>query len=329
MKRNLFVGIALLFAWSTLAQDLTPVNKRYYNVDENGLALKGYDPVSYWDGTPKKGQKTFVSNHEGNLYHFSSKANQRKFDKNPEKYLPQYGGYCALGLGVKPRQYGFNPQKFDANPETYEIIDEKLYLFFNTPLWNAKQFWDRGDKKVMIASADSLWAVDEMKYEGLKIPEGMSPKAPPETLQMAFLVGRWKIRFMRRVSATDYVEQEGLWYGDFTPDGMSIVDYWSTGMEVSGINVRTYDPYNKKWSMTWAQNNNVNNKALIEGEEVDGKMVFYTKYWDADPEGRFVNRITFYNVTPTSFSYFIDASYDGGKTWQEKIKKIEATRITG
>lgn len=304
------------------------VGKLYYNLNTSKVAVKGYDLVSYFDGTPIKGTEKNELEYNGITYRFSSSKNLNEFKANPEKFMPQYGGYCAFGLGAPDGKYGFNPQLFDVEPLAYEILNDKLYLFFNSQLFNAKGLWDRENKTNMITQADSLWRITQKKYEGLMIPKRMNPKAPPETLQMAFLVGKWKCKYKQLVRGGNYREVQGIWYGDFTPDGMSIVDYWGEGMAVSGINVRTYDPYHKKWGMTWVQNNTLGNKTLIEGEMKGEKMVFQTKYWDIDPSGQYLNRITFHNITDNNFSYYIDSSNDGGKTWAEKTTIIEAERIS-
>ncbi|WP_353779652.1 YHS domain-containing (seleno)protein [Winogradskyella sp. 3972H.M.0a.05] len=320
------LSLLTLLSCMTYAQKKYPVGKSFYNVNKENIAIKGYDLVSYFEGSPKKGKTKFAHKHEGLTYFFSSNQNLNSFKDNPENYLPQYGGYCAFGLGAPAGKYGFNPQKFDIDPTSYKILDNKLLLFFKNASFDAKQFWQNESEQTMVRQADSIWSSIEAKYKGLKIPEGMSAKAPPETLQMAFLAGSWKIDYKQKRQDGSYSLTKGKWYGYFTPDGMSIIDYWGKGMPVQGINVRTFDPNSNKWSMTWIQNNTLGNKALIEGEEINGKMVFHTKYWELDPTGQYQNRITFYDISENSFSYFIDTSTDGGKTWIEKTTIIEATK---
>ncbi len=318
--------LILLLPLTIFAQQNILVGKSFYNVNKNNLVLKGYDVVSYFNNNPVKGQENLSYSHQGLTYYFSTKANLKSFKKHPEKYLPQYGGYCAFGLGAPAGKYGFNPQKFDVDPMSYKIIDDKLYLFFKNPSFDALNFWNNEKESEMRHQADSIWTSIEKKYHGLKIPKGMSAKAPPETLQMAFLVGSWDIEYKQKRRDGSYSLVKGKWYGNFTPDGMSIIDYWGKGMPVQGINVRTFDPNSNAWSMTWVQNNTLGNKALIEGKKVADKMVFQTKYWEIDPTGKYRNRITFHNITETSFSYYIDTSTDGGKTWNDKTTLISATK---
>jgi len=94
---------------------------RKVNVDSNGVILKGYDPVAYF--TQKKavkGSSKYQSTYQGATYYFSSAADLATFKKNPSKYVPQYGGFCANGVK--------NNQLNDADPTVFFIIKGKLYL---------------------------------------------------------------------------------------------------------------------------------------------------------------------------------------------------------
>src|SRR5258707_10161594 len=71
------------------------------NVDNKGVILKGYDAVAYFtEGKPVKGNPAIKSTHDGATYLFASSENKTAFDKNPAKYVPQYGGFCAYGVSV-------------------------------------------------------------------------------------------------------------------------------------------------------------------------------------------------------------------------------------
>ncbi|MEM8873221.1 MAG: YHS domain-containing (seleno)protein [Planctomycetota bacterium] len=94
------------------------------NTDKTGVAINGYDPVAYSEmGEPKKGNFQIASTHDGATYWFVSEKHKALFDADPEKYLPQYGGYCAYGVAIG--------RKFNADPHTWAIIDGKLYLNLN------------------------------------------------------------------------------------------------------------------------------------------------------------------------------------------------------
>lgn len=90
------------------------------------LALSGYDAVSYFEGeAPSKGSEAFKVRYQGYDYHFATAENASKFEAEPAKYAPQYGGYCAWAMGAKD---ALAP----GNPEVYKVVDGKLYLNFNT-----------------------------------------------------------------------------------------------------------------------------------------------------------------------------------------------------
>ena len=91
-KLTLYIS-ALIFSWFFLllacSAQVPPIN-----VDANGLALKGYDPVAYFsEGRPVKGQETFQHEWQGVKWRFASQEHIDIFRENPEKYAPQYGGY--------------------------------------------------------------------------------------------------------------------------------------------------------------------------------------------------------------------------------------------
>jgi YHS domain-containing protein len=69
------------------------------NVDGNGIILKGCDTVGYFEqGKPIKGDPALKSTYRGATYLFASASNKAEFDKDPAKYAPQYGGFCAYGV---------------------------------------------------------------------------------------------------------------------------------------------------------------------------------------------------------------------------------------
>src|SRR4051794_20473715 len=68
---------------------------------ENGLAIKGYDPVSYFTtGKPTPGLAQFSMTYKGATYRFVSAENRDRFIAKPEEFVPQYGGYCALAISL-------------------------------------------------------------------------------------------------------------------------------------------------------------------------------------------------------------------------------------
>jgi YHS domain-containing protein len=95
------------------------------NVDAKGVALHGYDPVAYFTvGAPTVGQAKFSAKHNGMIFHFASAANRQQFEADPEKYIPQFGGFCTMGVSLE--------KKFDGDPHSWLIADDgKLYLNVN------------------------------------------------------------------------------------------------------------------------------------------------------------------------------------------------------
>lgn len=109
-------------------------------------AVQGYDVVSYQTGKrPVRGNGNFVSTHEGATYQFSSKANLEMFERNPAKYVPAYGGYCAFGTSVG--------KKFIGDPEVWRIVDGQLYLNLDTGI---QALWLE-DVPGRIKTADAQW----------------------------------------------------------------------------------------------------------------------------------------------------------------------------
>ncbi len=117
------------------------------NIHANSTpGVQGYDVVSYQSETgPVRGNGHYVSDHEGVTYLFSTKKNMKAFNKNPQKYLPAYGGYCAYGVSVG--------KKFVGDPTVWKIVDGKLYLNLDE---NIQKEWEK-DIPGRIAMADKEW----------------------------------------------------------------------------------------------------------------------------------------------------------------------------
>jgi len=116
------LAVFLLFTWQLHAA--VPGSTSPLNVDAQGLALRGYDPVAYFDGgKPTQGMEKLSASYGGARYLFVSESHRKLFLQNPEKYLPAYGGFCAVGTS-----FG---EKVDTDPETGKIVNDKLYLNYN------------------------------------------------------------------------------------------------------------------------------------------------------------------------------------------------------
>ena len=115
MKRMFLAVVGLVLSGAALAQSgkAPPV------------ALKGYDPVSYFTpGQATPGKQGIVFVFDESRYQFSSLKNKDLFAANPDKYTPQFSGLCATGLGMG--------MKAEADPKVFKVIDGKLYVFSST-----------------------------------------------------------------------------------------------------------------------------------------------------------------------------------------------------
>ena len=88
---------------------------------KDGVAANQFDVVEFFNGQAIKGDAQFETVHNEAKYWFSSAVNQKKFEKSPEKFVPQYGGFCAIAMSEEKQ---VNP-----NPKSFVIQDGKLYFF--------------------------------------------------------------------------------------------------------------------------------------------------------------------------------------------------------
>ena len=112
----------------------------------NGKAICGYDVVAFFTvSTPVKGEEQYSFVWKNSIWLFSSLENKELFQNNPEKYAPQYGGYCAYGMS--------GGYKAPTVIETWKIVDQKLY--FNYSL-KVQELWNK-DIPGHIQKADGNW----------------------------------------------------------------------------------------------------------------------------------------------------------------------------
>ena len=132
--------IALALAGPALA--LSPVNKTLFG----GLAIEGYDPVAYFtEGRPVEGSREHVFDWNGATWRFASAAHRELFVQAPEKYAPQYGGYCAWAVS----------QGYTAgiDPEAWRIENGRLYLNYSPEV---QKKW-AADIPGNVAKGDATW----------------------------------------------------------------------------------------------------------------------------------------------------------------------------
>lgn len=132
--------LAVLLAGPALAVD--PVHKTRFG----GVAIGGYDPVAYFDqGKAVEGSKEHTFEWRGATWRFATAAHRDQFAKEPERYAPRYGGYCAWAVG-----HGYTAP---GDPQAWSIVDGKLYLNYNTEV---KAQWTP-DAAGWIAKGDVHW----------------------------------------------------------------------------------------------------------------------------------------------------------------------------
>lgn len=110
------------------------------------LAIEGYDPVAYFQQNKAvEGNKKFQHEWQGAKWNFSSAENRDSFAAEPEKYAPQYGGYCAYAVAQNSTA--------SIEPEQFTIVKDKLYLNYNAKI---RKKW-RADRDNYIVQADKNW----------------------------------------------------------------------------------------------------------------------------------------------------------------------------
>lgn len=114
--------------------------------EEKGIALAGYDVVAFFqDGKAIKGSREFSTEWKKSLWYFNNDKNLKSFQADPERFVPQYGGYCAYGAA--------EGHKAATQADTWTIIDNKLYFNYNRKV---KELWMK-DTPGYIKSADRNW----------------------------------------------------------------------------------------------------------------------------------------------------------------------------
>jgi hypothetical protein len=141
--RHIFALLAVLafsfiFAGPILAAP--PIEK-----DKDGLALRGWDTVSYFDGKPVPGKPEFTTNWNNATWRFASAAHRDAFVVNPEKYAPQYGGHCAYGLA--------KGKLVTADPQIWKIVGGKLYVNYDG---DVQKSWEKKQAKYIV-DANAEW----------------------------------------------------------------------------------------------------------------------------------------------------------------------------
>ena len=144
------VGLLLILFIGSRVTRIAPISWGLHNDTYTEIfsdkAIKGYDPVSYLtDQKAVAGQESITHTYNNATWSFSTEANKALFTENPEKYAPQYGGYCALAVSQGITAF--------TSPEAFEVVDQKVYLFADEA---AHKKWQE-DKIENLKKSDAQW----------------------------------------------------------------------------------------------------------------------------------------------------------------------------
>jgi len=143
-KTTISGGQNLLAQAATAEKKAAPKPK--VNVDKSGVILHGYDAVAYVEqNRAVKGDPKFSSTYRTATYYFASAAHKAAFDKNPAKYAPQYGGFCAESMSRN--------KLVDIDPNVFFVYKGKLYVCSTAK--GAKRF--NSDPETNVKKADKNW----------------------------------------------------------------------------------------------------------------------------------------------------------------------------
>lgn len=115
------------------------------NLNKAGLSLEGFDPVSYFRPEaskkgPLKGDEKFETKLDDSTFRFHSEANKQEFLKNPSKYAPAFGGWCAYAIAEKK-------EKVEVDVKSFLIQDGRLLLFYKGFLADTRDTWQNTKSK--------------------------------------------------------------------------------------------------------------------------------------------------------------------------------------
>jgi len=145
MRKRIVFGLLMALAVASADAPAVAASSVYTGIVD-GVGSGGFDPVSYLQpGGPKMGDTSKMATWNGAKWYFSSDEDLAAFKANPEKYAPQYGGYCAFAVSKGSLAKG--------DPKVYSVVDGKVYLNLSS---SVQQLW-KSDIAGNIAAANAKW----------------------------------------------------------------------------------------------------------------------------------------------------------------------------
>jgi YHS domain-containing protein len=146
MLRQTIIATSLAAAGMCAAPTASAEKPPIYRGLFEDAAVSGYDPVAYFRaGKPVEGKTAFEYRHKDVTWRFSSAENLAAFKADPDRYAPQYGGYCAWAVSQ-----GYTAK---GDPKAWRIVDGKLYLNYNLDI---QKKWEK-DIPGLIAKGNANW----------------------------------------------------------------------------------------------------------------------------------------------------------------------------
>ncbi|MEM9160461.1 MAG: YHS domain-containing (seleno)protein [Verrucomicrobiota bacterium] len=143
MNQYLLKSLCLLCLIFFVQRADARINKTFFG----GVAIEGYDPVAYFtEGKPAKGKKSIELEYNDAEWRFASEENRKAFEADPDKYAPQFGGYCAWAVSE-----GYTA---GIDPDVWNIVEGKLYLNYSK---KTRGQWEE-DLDDNIADGHKHWA---------------------------------------------------------------------------------------------------------------------------------------------------------------------------
>ena len=148
MKKTRLMLMAFIVTFS-----MSSISAQHVFTNKDKIANNGYDVVNYFtNNSAARGSIEFSAEIAGATYYFVGVEHLKMFKESPEKYLPQFDGYCSFAVAKMNK-------KVPVNPVTFRIDDGKLYLFYND-FWEGKPFntivpWLNNEAEMEIMAADN------------------------------------------------------------------------------------------------------------------------------------------------------------------------------